>query len=170
MLLAAEHFREQLLSYAQAILGDRALAEDTVQDTFCLVATKWQTLRNDAALFPWLRTIVKFKCFETIRRQKRETVQDPAEIQKALECRLSAILEDTEFLEIRAARLRAVNKCLGLLDGRARDIMRRFYQKGDTNATIATALSLDPGYIRVYLTRIRKKVRNCVNRELSKSP
>jgi RNA polymerase sigma-70 factor (ECF subfamily) len=62
-------FHDPLLRYGGSYLNDAALAEDVVQQVFAKLAEGEGT--PDGALKPWLYRVVRNRCLDILRRQKR---------------------------------------------------------------------------------------------------
>lgn len=62
-------YREPLIRYGVSYLNDAALAEDVVQQMFGNLAKGEGT--PEGALKPWLYRIVRNRCLDILRRQKR---------------------------------------------------------------------------------------------------
>ncbi|MCZ6889042.1 MAG: RNA polymerase sigma factor [Gammaproteobacteria bacterium] len=60
-------FSKAVYTTARRILKDSGLAEEVAQDTFVDVMTKASTLRDAAALGPWVRSIVVNRCLMRLR-------------------------------------------------------------------------------------------------------
>jgi RNA polymerase sigma-70 factor (ECF subfamily) len=60
-----------LLRYATAVLGDAALAQDAVQETFLRLVREGERMRDVKALFPWLLLVARNVCHDFQRRRKR---------------------------------------------------------------------------------------------------
>ena len=58
-----------MLRFADFVLHDRSAAEDAVQEAFMIAWNRRQTLREDSAFVPWLRTIVLRECLRWRRRR-----------------------------------------------------------------------------------------------------
>ena len=58
-----------MLRFADFVLHDRSAAEDAVQEAFMIAWNRRQTLRDDSAFVPWLRTIVLRECLPWRRRR-----------------------------------------------------------------------------------------------------
>jgi RNA polymerase sigma-70 factor (ECF subfamily) len=61
----------RLYRYAALILGDRAAAEDAVQDTFVHVARAFRDKPGDTASFGYLATTVRNTCYSMLRANVR---------------------------------------------------------------------------------------------------
>jgi RNA polymerase sigma-70 factor, ECF subfamily len=58
-----------MLQFADFVLHDRSAAEDAVQEAFMIAWHRRNTLRDDTAFTPWLRTIVLRECLRWRRRR-----------------------------------------------------------------------------------------------------
>jgi RNA polymerase sigma-70 factor (ECF subfamily) len=80
-----EVFSKAVYTTARRILKDSGLAEEVAQDTFVDVMTKASTLRDAAALGPWVRTIVVNRCLMRLRspwHKRREHRDDVGEYER----------------------------------------------------------------------------------------
>ena len=68
-----------LLSFAYAMLRDRAAAEDALQQAFLELARAAPTIEGDGrSLVSWLYRSVRFSCLDELRRRRRHP-EDPVE-------------------------------------------------------------------------------------------
>lgn len=58
-----------MLRFADFVLHDRSAAEDAVQEAFMIAYQRRETLRDQKAFTPWLRTIVLRECLRWRRRR-----------------------------------------------------------------------------------------------------
>ena len=68
-------YRDRLWAVAVRILGDRADAEDAVQEAF-LSALRTRSYRGDAEVGTWLHRILVNKCMNRLRRARRDPVPE----------------------------------------------------------------------------------------------
>ncbi|MFE5809385.1 RNA polymerase sigma factor [Streptomyces sp. NPDC056491] len=72
----------RLLALAQHLLGDRADAEDAVQDAFISAWRRLPEFRHSASFSTWMYRIVTNRCLNALRRRPHplplETVPEPA--------------------------------------------------------------------------------------------
>src|SRR5437868_10792714 len=64
------------LAYLVSLIGDRALAEDLLQQTFLKVHQSRATYVRDANPVPWIYTIAHRTCLDELRKRKRAPVKD----------------------------------------------------------------------------------------------
>jgi RNA polymerase sigma factor (sigma-70 family) len=65
----------RVLAYLTGILGDRAAAEDVLQQAFIKVHEARATYVRDANPIPWIYTIAHRTCLDELRRRKRSRVR-----------------------------------------------------------------------------------------------
>lgn len=65
----------RLLAYLKGMLGDRAAAEDVLQQTFIKIHEARAAYVRDADPIPWFYTIAHRTCLDELRRRKRARVQ-----------------------------------------------------------------------------------------------
>jgi len=94
-----------LVRLAVVILGDRAAAEDVVQDAFCGLYRRWEHLRDPAKALTYVRSAVLNGCrgvrrYQALRigRQAAEPVADSAEAAVLLAERHQAVLAGMRLL------------------------------------------------------------------------
>lgn len=104
---------KSLYSLAYTYLKDQMLAEDVVSDTFIKLIEKVHTIKNEQNLTGYLRTIVINKCFDTIRKRKKEFFVD----EQAIEVRPANTLtsSDTKNVRIALSQLSKVEREILLL-------------------------------------------------------
>lgn len=65
----------RVLAYLVSLIGDRALAEDLLQQTFLKVHQSRGSYVRDANPVPWIYTIAHRTCLDELRRKKRAPVK-----------------------------------------------------------------------------------------------
>lgn len=68
--------QETLYRVSYSLLPNPYDQDDAVQETARIALQKWQTLRNENALRPWLIRILINQCYNILRKKKRETPTD----------------------------------------------------------------------------------------------
>lgn len=136
--------------YAVATKGFRLNeedAEDVFQEVFTRVFTHLHTLRNDAALRPWIAQLTRRLCLDSIARGGRE---QPAAEPMADE--LAAQLDEIdEAFTVREALTTLSEPCQEILD--------RFFARDQSYRTISDELDLPSGTIASRIARCLSKLR-----------
>jgi RNA polymerase sigma-70 factor (sigma-E family) len=140
------HHAVGLIRLAYLMLGDRAGAEDAVQDAFCGLYRHWDRLADRDRALAYVRTAVLNACRSALRRRARgrtlETFQPPTASAEA------AVLG----LEERQEVMRAVRR----LPGRQREaLVLRFYLDLPEQE-IARLMGLRPSSVRSATARALK--------------
>jgi RNA polymerase sigma-70 factor (sigma-E family) len=127
-----------LIRLAYLMLGDRAAAEDVVQDAFCGLYRNWGRLADPSGALPYVRSSVLNGCRSVLRRRalghRVTTYQPPAGSAEA------AVLSREERQEV----LRAVRR---LPDRQREALVLRFYLDLP-EPEIARVMGIRPGTVR----------------------
>ncbi|HEV2253359.1 MAG TPA: SigE family RNA polymerase sigma factor [Streptosporangiaceae bacterium] len=132
-----------LIRLAYLMLGDRAAAEDAVQDAFCGLYRRWDRLADASAALPYVRSSVLNACRTALRRRARghqlTDYQPPGGSAEA------AALTREERQEV----MRAVRR---LPDRQREALVLRFYLDLP-DGEIARAMGIRPGTVRSAIHR-----------------
>jgi RNA polymerase sigma factor (sigma-70 family) len=136
--------------YAVAIRGFRLAehdAEDAFQEVFTRVYTHLDSLRDDAALRPWIAQLTRRVCLDSIAKSGRE---QPASDTDGEESR-DFIAEIDEAMAVREA--------VGTLPAPCQEILDRFFARDESYRTISSDLELPSGTIASRIARCLRKLR-----------
>jgi RNA polymerase sigma-70 factor (ECF subfamily) len=122
-------------------------AEDVFQDVFARVYTHLHTLRDDAALRPWIAQLTRRLCIDSISRSKRE--------QPSAEPIGEDAHEDLEEIE----EAFVVREALATLSEPCREILDRFFTRDQSYRTISAELDLPAGTIASRIARCLRMLR-----------
>jgi RNA polymerase sigma-70 factor (ECF subfamily) len=137
--------------YAIAIRGFRLSeddAEDVFQDVFTRVYTRLDTLRDAAALRPWIAQLTRRRCLDAVSGGGREAPSDDLFIEEG----------SSDLAEVEEAY--AVREALAGLNEMCQDILDRFFARDQSYRTIADELDLPPGTIASRIARCLTKLRH----------
>jgi RNA polymerase sigma factor (sigma-70 family) len=122
-------------------------AEDVFQDVFTRVYTHLGTLRDDAALRPWIGQLTRRLCIDSLARSGREQpAPDPVS-----EAESADLAEIEEAFTVREAMANLPEAC--------RDILDRFFSRDQSYRTISSELDLPAGTIASRIARCLGKLR-----------
>jgi RNA polymerase sigma-70 factor (ECF subfamily) len=62
----------------------------------------------------------------------------------------------------------ALERCLGRLDGRSKQAIELHYAGGLTSPAVAEEMRLSPGAVRMLLSRVRRTLRECIERQVER--
>jgi RNA polymerase sigma factor (sigma-70 family) len=122
-------------------------AEDVFQEVFARTYERLDSLRDDAAIRPWLAQLTRRLCIDCLRGEAREEPveePEPAPAEEAIE-RLDEALD--------------VHEALAGLSGDCREILDRFFARDESYRTIGEALDLPSGTIASRISRCLEKLR-----------
>ena len=136
-----------MIRLAHIMLGDRASAEDVVQEAFCGLYRRWSALADTGSALAYVRSSVLNGCRSVLRRQSR--ARDRADGQQAapppgISAEAAAIT-----MEERQQVLRALRR----LPARQREaLVLRFYLDLSAEESAAT-MGIGPGSVRSAIHR-----------------
>ena len=124
-------------------------AEDVFQDVFTKAYENLASLRDDAAVRPWLAQLTRNACIDRLRGGKRE---QPA----GEDLDLPAMDETLERLD----EALVVRDALESLSGDCREILDRFFVRDESYRTIAETLTIPAGTIASRISRCLERLRS----------
>jgi RNA polymerase sigma-70 factor (ECF subfamily) len=153
--------RVKLLAYIRSIVRRHDLAEDVFQDLCVLVVQKRHEIRDEGHLAGWLRTSARQLAMNAARKR----------------CNQNLLLGDSihDLMEPHWRRLdassssaaEALEVCVEALPSKSRQLVQIRYVEGLGFEDIARRLSRPVSSLYVSLSRIHKKLAECVQRRLS---
>jgi len=149
--LYAAHWRS-LVRLSWLLVRDQQLAEETVQDAFVAMHSRWSKLRNQDLALAYLRRCVANSSRSVLRHRK---VED-----RYLSCETSAMnaqgVTDEPSAETRALKHAAEAQLLAALrrlPRRQREVLTLRYYLDLSEAQIADALSISAGSVKAHAHR-----------------
>jgi len=132
-----------LIRLGVIMLGDRAAAEDVVQEAFCGLFRHWDRLQDPAKAVPYLRSSVLNGCRSALRRRRTPRRAGAAEY----------TAESAEQLALLGEEHRQVLAALRHLPARQREaLVLRFYgELGEPE--IATVMGISQGTVKSTTSR-----------------
>jgi RNA polymerase sigma factor (sigma-70 family) len=122
-------------------------AEDVFQDVFARVYERLGTLRDPAALRPWIAQLTRNACVDRLRTTGREQLGE--QLDEAADDELDRL--DEAY---------AVRQALERLSPECREVLDRFFCRDESYRTIGAALSLPAGTIASRISRCLVKLRH----------
>jgi RNA polymerase sigma factor (sigma-70 family) len=162
-VLIREHER-MVFAYALEIVGERALAEDVVQEAFVRGYEQLRSLRDKGAFAPWIRAIARNLALDALRAAGRETTMAP-EVIEGMEDVLRRF-DDAERGDTWGERLTVVRRCFDRLPEALKTCSGLFYFEGKRAKEIAVSLEVQFDAVRKRLERARAVIRDCVEKSL----
>jgi RNA polymerase sigma-70 factor (ECF subfamily) len=144
--LAISTYGDRMLALAISILGDRAEAEDAVQDVMIRIWRALPQFRGDAAISTWIYSITRNRCLTVLKQRRGEPIS----------------LDDPESREA-AANVAAVPpratdlwSLLQALPIQYRQVLTLFYAEEKSYEEIARVLDMRLGTVKTHIHRGRK--------------
>jgi RNA polymerase sigma factor (sigma-70 family) len=134
--------------YAICVQGFRLRehdAEDVFQEVFTRVYERLDSLRNDAAVRPWIAQLTRRLCLDKLAQTSREEPVEEPGVQEE-------VLTDAD-------EAFAVREALEELSDPCREVLDRFFARDESYRTIGAALELPAGTIASRISRCLRKLR-----------
>jgi RNA polymerase sigma-70 factor (ECF subfamily) len=154
----------RLMAVAYRLLGDRAAAEDVVQETFVTVWTRagqFPALRTSP--LAWLTALARNRAIDVRRRRRPET---PLQWQDAdgNEHQHDAVDESGSVLDLISARQveHQLGECLGHLEPDPRRAIALAYHEGLTHEELAQRMGRPLGTVKAWIRRSLQRLKDCI--------
>ncbi len=144
-------YKDKILRLSYAILRDRAMAEETVQEVLIRVWKGLPGFRSKCSLSTWIYIITRNACLTAANRRQRQfiSLDEPAQ-RRAAERRAAdewSIPHHPEAAEL-----------LNRLPTKYRQVVALFYMQEKSYDEVAQMLDLPVGTVKTYLFRARKSL------------
>ena len=150
----------ELLRYVLALLPDRHLAEDVVQETARVLWRKFADYDRTRPFWPWARGIAHF---EVRKARSRLAVRNRCFSDETIE-RLAE--ERTAHEDALAQQREALAACVEKLDADSRELLESRYASGIALRRFAEQQGKSANALYLTMHRIRLRLVECVNRAL----
>lgn len=140
-------FNKQVFTVTMSMLGNRALAEEALQQTFLNAWRKRATFDTSRAIAPWLYAIARRASIDLYRRERRHEHSETQVDHPADEVRLEGTWE--------AWQLRTALERLRVED---RDTLRAVYFDGLSHEETATRLDIAVGTVKSRVHRAQQRL------------
>lgn len=153
----------RIKGFILALLPDFAAAEDVLQETFLVVQQKAGEFEAGSNFLAWAFRIARFQVMKAQAAHQRQADRlSDAVLESLAECAPVEPWDDR--------RLALLPGCLDKLAPQARRIVDLFYRDEHKPQEIAQRLSWTPAAVSVALSRARKALRECIERQLAQQP
>jgi RNA polymerase sigma-70 factor (ECF subfamily) len=150
----------RLLAYIDALLLNRADAEDVFQETCLVLWQKFDEFAPGSNFLAWALRIADFKAanFQRTRARRVAFTSDLRDAMMAAVARRQA--------EASVANVETLAKCMDGLADADRTMVTRCYAEGESVRQVADALGRSTQSIHHSLRRIRISLLDCIRREM----
>ncbi|MBO6184823.1 MAG: sigma-70 family RNA polymerase sigma factor [Chryseobacterium sp.] len=152
----------KLLGICRRYISDLQNAEDIVQDSFITAIQKNHQLKDEQAVFGWLKKIVVNNALQFIRRTSKDTfiTTEPSEIPDTLtEMTASAMDEKKHILTYDFTREELL-KSIDSLPSHHKSVFNLYYIENYSHAEISSLLEIPVNTSKSHLMRAKKSVQN----------
>ncbi|TWU38528.1 RNA polymerase sigma factor [Novipirellula artificiosorum] len=165
ILRSAFECREELVTYARALLGNYAAAEDAVQEAMLVVVAKHDQFEEGTAVLAWCRSIVRIEVLRAKQRHQRERTLAQRVLDDAIDAAFSEFQSSRTSHE-RELRRDALARCIGQISDRGKRVLEARFIDELGYPQIGKRLSMSIEAVRKALFRVKKQVRECVETRL----
>ena len=161
ILRAAFECRAELVTYARALLGNYAAAEDAVQEAMLVVVAKHDQFEEGTSVLAWCRSIVRIEVLRAKQRHQRERTL----AQRVLDDAVDAAFEEFQSSRTSHERQRrrdALALCIQRISDRSKSVLEARFIDELGYSEIGQRLSMSVEAVRKALFRVKKQVRTCV--------
>ena len=149
-------YENKVFHLACAMLGDRALAEETAQEVFIRVWKALRGYRAQASLSTWIYAISRNACLTARRRQAARamlSLDEPGVARAAETWRPTATRGEMD-----------VDAMMEQLPEKYRRVVTLFYMEEKSYEEVSRLLDLPMGTVKTYLHRARKELAAALRR------
>ncbi len=150
-LVVVKRFQNKALDLAKALIGDRHLAEDAIQEAFLTAFCQLNQLREPTAFVGWFRQIVRTEALRVVRKNSRNRKKTVGYKSNQL-----SPLEKIELEELQ----QIIRQALSELSESSRQTAELFYLDEQSCAEVAHALNVPTGTVKRRLYDTRQKLRD----------
>ena len=149
--IIVKRYQNKALDLATALIGDRHLAEDAIQEAFLSAFCRLSQLREPEAFVGWFRQIVRTEALRISRKnsKNREKVANYRSNQ----------LSPIDKIKLKELR-QIVCKALSELPKSHRETAELFYLDGQSCIEVSDKLNVPTGTVKRRLYDARQKLRN----------
>ena len=153
--------QRRIFGYILTLLPRLADAEEVFQQTCVIILSKAVQFHPGTDFVGWACRIAQYEVYNYRRRQQGERLHfDDALLDRISACRL----QKEEFLE---EELDALCRCVAKLSASDRHLIQEQYRRRITSRVLAAELGRPANSVYKAIRRIRRKLRECVEKVLS---
>ena len=149
--VVVKRFQGKALDLAKALIGDKHLAEDAIQEAFLTAFCRLNQLREPAAFVGWFRQIVRTEALRVVRKNSRGREKVAGYQSNPL-----SPLDKIELEELR----QIIHQALSELSESNRQTAELFYLDEQSCAQVAHTLNVPKGTVKRRLYDTRQKLRD----------
>lgn len=154
--------QQGLFAYILALVPNVNDANDVLQETNLVLWRKREEYREDAAFWPWARTIAHYQVLAHVKRHSRDRLR----FGEILMSRLAEEAAASEELSIDVEQA-VMGQCIEELLPTRQELVEMRYGSDLRIAEIAQRTGRSPGAVSDALYRIRSQLADCIRNKLT---
>lgn len=146
-------YQDKVFRLCCAMLGNRALAEETAQEVFLRIWKALPGYRADASLSTWIYAIARNTCLTAMKRagsRRRDVSLDLPAVRHAAETAAAEPVAPDRSPDILGL--------VGELPDKYRQVILLYHMEGKSYEEVAAMLDLPIGTVRTHLHRARRQL------------
>lgn len=152
----------RLRAFTRALITNREESQDVFQQALLTMLEKFPERDHRGDFVDWAFRVISFKALEWTKRKRRSRLRFDEQILQSVAS--DAIAVDRSW----SARSAALMQCLRGLSSEDRGLLARRYEDGESIAHIAGTTGLTEHTVYRRLSRLRKRLLECINRRLAR--
>jgi len=165
----AFQYESALVSYAYSLCRDWSAAEDIVHEAYLVLMEKWESYSPEYSVYTWVRKMVYFKTLEYLRTRSRAIFSGDNDLFESVRVAMEMEVSE-EAVNRYVMQMKHLDKCVEQLGSGAKDVLVSYYWKNQSCSDIAARLKRSVNSVWLSLSRIRKSLKECVERYMKNQP
>ena len=151
----------QVMAFVRSLVHDHAAAGDVFQETSLVLWRRFESYDRELEFLPWALGIARNQVRKHWRSMSRDRHVFSYELVSELSEEALGLAGEIE------PRQQALEECVGLLSGRQRDLIQRFYGENQSAASIADIWDRSVHAVYKALKVMRRSLLECVESRLA---
>jgi RNA polymerase sigma-70 factor (ECF subfamily) len=151
-----------IAAFIRMLIPDYQQAEEVLQRVAVTLVRKFDQYDPARPFGAWAVGVAKYEVLYYRRERATDKHLFGDEIIDQIASRYEVFAEDVDPVR------EALQKCLGQLKGRSRQVIELRYKRGMKSNSIADEMTLSAGAVRMLLCRVRETLRRCIERRMAR--
>ncbi len=158
-----------LSGFLYTLMEDWELVEEALQETAVFVCGRWRDFTPGTNFAAWARTVARLRARETLRRRRRGAARPLAGVLESLAEPAAEQVWEAQGV-FSARRKEALGRCIQDLPDVQRRVVELHYFDEKPCERIAARYKRRLESVYMTLSRVRRRLKACVERRLAKEP
>lgn len=156
-------YQRHIYAYIRTLVPRCSDLDEIVQQTNAVLWEKFRSFESGTNFLAWALTVARFEVLHHRQRQSRSELLFSNSFLEDI------AVESASHIELLNVKLEMLAECRNELSGADKDLLNRRYASGATSSKVATALGRPVVSVYKSLSRIRKRLFDCIERRLSEN-